>query len=514
MKSQLKARRLDRRKIPNAPSKKSSRPIGLRNGKRELYVTQYGESETFKDINKKAVNSRTPFGYTKEEQGWLPIIKGRKTAQTEDKAIRRKQVTKIREAKSFIGQSTVNCTGNLTTIIEKYKPKKRINEVNNSKLDSLFKQREEQQYKSKEVNKIAVNTLEKDDKEVRTESNEHDVTENKEFDEMDKKEDSSSMCESESMESLSERKSVVNDIVNNVIELSSQNIERTNGESHIIVAATEPETHKQKSEGSVIDEMKDSDGVETQTPIECNRDVTTETSDINTQNEEKGVEEKKNANEADRIELLRVKENDGLKHCMWPITPTNLEEERQKFFKFNCKRNPQFTYCRPKMAARLLRSFKKPDGTLLPLAIKIMEAFLKKYGSQSNYLSTDAGEALTLTEAKEIFREYINGLNLTSYLRLDFSYNTVSPTTISHGPRNNQSVITIGLPINYRKKRIEGVLNHEIGTHFLRNYNDQFQVWCKARGKYHLKNYLNTEEGLASLNQLYDTVSGISKHRL
>ena len=45
-------------------------------------------------------------------------------------------------------------------------------------------------------------------------------------------------------------------------------------------------------------------------------------------------------------------------------------------------------------------------------------------------------------------------------------------------------------------------MNHEIGTHFLRKYNEKSQKWYKRRKKFHLSPYLQTEEGLAVLNQL------------
>jgi len=209
----------------------------------------------------------------------------------------------------------------------------------------------------------------------------------------------------------------------------------------------------------------------------------------------------------DKSELQKLKEADGLRHFMWPITPLNLEEEEEAFFKSDFKVNPQFLYQKPKLAARFLKSFKKPDGSLLSLAVKIIEAFLKTYGSESNFLLSDGGEILSLEETKQVFQEYIDSLELGEYLKLDFSYNTVSPTTISHIPKSTQSVITIGLPVEYRKNRIEGVLNHEVGTHFLRNYNDKLQSWYKPRRKRHLRNYLSTEEGLASLNQLFHIVN-------
>ena len=47
-----------------------------------------------------------------------------------------------------------------------------------------------------------------------------------------------------------------------------------------------------------------------------------------------------------------------------------------------------------------------------------------------------------------------------------------------------------------------GVIDHEIGTHFLRRFNERFQVWNKKRDKYEVKNCMRTEEGFASTNQM------------
>lgn len=47
-----------------------------------------------------------------------------------------------------------------------------------------------------------------------------------------------------------------------------------------------------------------------------------------------------------------------------------------------------------------------------------------------------------------------------------------------------------------------GVIDHEIGTHFLRRNNEKFQVWAQKRNKYDVKNCMRTEEGFASTNQM------------
>ena len=53
---------------------------------------------------------------------------------------------------------------------------------------------------------------------------------------------------------------------------------------------------------------------------------------------------------------------------------------------------------------------------------------------------------------------------------------------------------------------MQGVLDHEIGTHFLRKHNEKNQFWYKKRDKYEMKTCIATEEGLACTNQLFSTV--------
>ena len=50
----------------------------------------------------------------------------------------------------------------------------------------------------------------------------------------------------------------------------------------------------------------------------------------------------------------------------------------------------------------------------------------------------------------------------------------MAPTSVTHDPKGGKSKINIGLPIEYREGRIRGVLHHEIGTHYLRKYNEKF----------------------------------------
>jgi hypothetical protein len=66
--------------------------------------------------------------------------------------------------------------------------------------------------------------------------------------------------------------------------------------------------------------------------------------------------------------------------------------------------------------------------------------------------------------------------------------------------------MNIKLPVEYREGRMQGVLDHEIGTHFLRKHNEKNQAWYKKRDKYDMKTCIATEEGLACTNQMVQTV--------
>lgn len=94
-------------------------------------------------------------------------------------------------------------------------------------------------------------------------------------------------------------------------------------------------------------------------------------------------------------------------------------------------------------------------------------------------------------------------MGLKEKIKYQFTEDTVSPTTIYHRP-NNRAEIIICLPIQYRKKYIIGLLNHEIGTHYLRKVNNGQQVWAENRKMFKMGKFLVTEEGLAAINMFFE----------
>lgn len=88
-------------------------------------------------------------------------------------------------------------------------------------------------------------------------------------------------------------------------------------------------------------------------------------------------------------------------------------------------------------------------------------------------------------------------------MNIKFTERAIAPTSVVHHEDGTATMI-VGLPIGYREHRLIGVFNHEIGTHYLRKYNERKQIWFKNRQKFQLKDYLMIEEGLASINQTFE----------
>ena len=119
-----------------------------------------------------------------------------------------------------------------------------------------------------------------------------------------------------------------------------------------------------------------------------------------------------------------------------------------------------------------MSQFKKPRSDLLPIATKIMEAFLNNYGSESNYLLTEGRVITDMEETESIFKQYLEELNVLEVAQINFSDKIVAPTSVTYDNYSTKIKINIQVPIEYREGRIMGVLHHEIGTHFLRRYNE------------------------------------------
>ena len=92
-----------------------------------------------------------------------------------------------------------------------------------------------------------------------------------------------------------------------------------------------------------------------------------------------------------------------------------------------------------------------------------------------NFFTKDGGIVLNCTETKVYFNSYIEGLALDHLLSLVFKENTVARSCMTYtrdSNKNLKGILSTAFPITYRINNIEGVFNHEIGTHYLRKYNE------------------------------------------
>ena len=189
------------------------------------------------------------------------------------------------------------------------------------------------------------------------------------------------------------------------------------------------------------------------------------------------------------------------------LNPKNMSTQRQLFFDSNCTINPVFEYENIAGAQKLLRQYQEPKRELLEIAKDILEAFIAEYGTETNYFDSIGGRILTQEETQQIFYDYIKSLGIESCINIAFAENTVTATTITHDS-SGKSTITIGLPIEYHRNFIQGVLDHEIGTHYLRKANNNLQIWNgKNKKAMELNPHIVTEEGFAALNQLFYMVN-------
>lgn len=60
-------------------------------------------------------------------------------------------------------------------------------------------------------------------------------------------------------------------------------------------------------------------------------------------------------------------------------------------------------------------------------------------------------------------------MGLNDYVEVKLEFNTLSRTTV--GFFKDRAVLKLRTPLEYTKVSMEGVLNHEVGTHILRRLN-------------------------------------------
>lgn len=123
------------------------------------------------------------------------------------------------------------------------------------------------------------------------------------------------------------------------------------------------------------------------------------------------------------------------------LNPNNLDLQQAVFFESGFTVNPVFAYDNAASAQKALELYSEPHSELLDMTKRIMESFIKVYGSESRYLEETGGDILTKDETQDIFTDYIRSLGLENYINLAFAENTVSPTAITHDNKGRSTII-------------------------------------------------------------------------
>lgn len=182
------------------------------------------------------------------------------------------------------------------------------------------------------------------------------------------------------------------------------------------------------------------------------------------------------------------------------LRPLNLEQEKQAFFQADYKYEPQFEYAQPEPRS-VLDKYREGSGLFLEQAVGIMECVLRKFGSYENFEEVTGGSVLPKSQVWAAVRKYLQKEGCVGEVVVRLSDELLSQAVMV--VESCRPTLTINLA-GARQHWLEGMLRHEIGTHYLRGVNNNLQPWATTDGRkqFGLKPANPTEEGLASLHSV------------
>ncbi|XP_067409037.1 microtubule-associated tyrosine carboxypeptidase 1 [Emydura macquarii macquarii] len=182
------------------------------------------------------------------------------------------------------------------------------------------------------------------------------------------------------------------------------------------------------------------------------------------------------------------------------LRPLNVDKEREKFFQSCYTYNPQFEYEEPVLTA-VLEKYREASDQFITQATGIIHAVLEKYGSYENFEVATGGRLLSKCQIWSLIRKYMQKEGCVGEVVVHLTEDLLSQAVMM--VENSRPTLAINLS-GARQYWLEGMLRHEIGTHYIRGVNNARQPWRSAEGRkqYGLKPANPTEEGLASLHSV------------
>ncbi|XP_042294152.1 uncharacterized protein KIAA0895-like homolog [Sceloporus undulatus] len=182
------------------------------------------------------------------------------------------------------------------------------------------------------------------------------------------------------------------------------------------------------------------------------------------------------------------------------LRPANVEEEKATFFRSSFTYNPQFEYEEP-LPEAVLEKYKEASGQFIPQALGIINAVLEKYGTYENFEASNGGKLLSKCQIWSIVRKYLQKEGCSGEVVVQLTEDLLSQAVMM--VENSRPTLAINLS-GARQNWLEGMLRHEIGTHYIRGVNNAHQPWHSPEGRQQLglQAANPTEEGLASLHSV------------
>ncbi|BFZ12604.1 hypothetical protein BsWGS_15643 [Bradybaena similaris] len=182
------------------------------------------------------------------------------------------------------------------------------------------------------------------------------------------------------------------------------------------------------------------------------------------------------------------------------IKPDNYRVEKKRFMRSNFNYNPYFVYSCP-VSSKKMQKFKVSSNKYMPIAVLIMKKVIAHFGSYEEYEEISGGRLLTQAQILNVIERYLIADKLTEQIHINLCDDLISRGSLSRV--KGETILNVR-SVNMRENWAEGLLRHEIGTHYIRNSNNCCQPWQKINVRKKLKmGPMNpTEEGLASLHSV------------
>ncbi|GFN92320.1 hypothetical protein PoB_001882600 [Plakobranchus ocellatus] len=199
---------------------------------------------------------------------------------------------------------------------------------------------------------------------------------------------------------------------------------------------------------------------------------------------------------------LVIKNNERKKKLplLVAIKPENERSEKERFMRASFNYNPYFVY-KGEADNAIMDKFRDPSNKYLTQAILIMEKAIGHFGSYENFEEITGGKILNRSQIYLLVKRYISREELEDEVVINLSEDLLSRGSMSRA--KGKAVLSVR-SVNLREHWAEGLLRHELGTHYLRSCNNRYQPWysCRVRRELAMEPMNPTEEGLASLHSV------------